>query len=251
MFSPIGKKKRLIEQKFSRGGERVGSSSPRSRSPTRGGSISPRSPSPSGSLDDTRQRMKLLAPTSMIAASGVLERALSDPGMTGVVMKRILEATARYRPGRDAITLKAFEAKTLEYSFFRQNLSTAFWLTFTDDEFQAVIEFFDPTKAGIIDGYSFMIAFTRLAAMRKDNEAQIVREKQEAFMRNKQAEEERDKIEKEKRNDLAVDYNFNEASKKSALRKLEQAAKNFDPYHPASPSTAAFEVRAIKAAVFK
>jgi hypothetical protein len=253
MFSPVGKKKLLIQQKFGGGGggpvsnDGARSASPNSRSPSRPGTSRPLSPE----KDDTKQKMKLLAPTSVIAATGVLESALSDAGMTGVVMRKILEATTRYRPHRDAILLKAFESKTLDYQFFRQNLATAFWLTFTDDEFQAVIEFFDPTKAGIVDGYSFMIAFTRLAAIRKDHESQLVREKQEEFIANKKAQEEREKLEKEKRNEMAVDYSFNEATKITALRKLEKAAKHFDPNHPSSPSTAAFEVKSIKPAVFK
>ncbi|RYH16498.1 hypothetical protein EON65_30015 [archaeon] len=96
-----------------------------------------------------------------------------------------------------------------------------------------------------------MIAFTRLAAMRKDHELALVREKQEAYEKSVQDSKERERIEKEKKNELAVDYNYNEATKTNALRKLERAAKNFDPYHPASPSTAAFEVKKIKPSVFK
>lgn len=249
MFSPVGKKKLLIQQKFARGDDRGRSLSPSSPHGGRPRSVSSGSPSPQP--ENVNEKIKLLAPTSAIAATSSLEKALADPGMPGVVMRKVMEATTRYRPHRDAILLKAFESKSMEYQFFRQNLNTAFWLTFTDEEFQAVVQHFDPTKAGIIDGYSFMIAFTRLAAMRKDSEAQVVREKQEIFERNKKDEEERQRIEKEKRNDLAVDYNFNAATQKSALRKLEHAAKNFDPYHPSSPSTIAFEVKSIKPAVFK
>eukprot|EP01039_Chlorochromonas_danica_P011214 gene11214-12506_t len=267
MFSPVGKKKILLQQKFARGDDSGHRALSPSSSPTRGhgtessrhsptrssfggASVSSRSTSPS----ERASRGKVKIPpssASQVAATGALERALSDPGMLGIVMRKILQATTNYRPHRDAILLKAFESKVLEYQFFRLNLNTAFWLSFSDEEFQTVVDYFDPSKAGLIDGYAFMIAFTRLAAIRKDHEAQLVREKQEEFLKNKEAEEERELIEIEKRNDLAVDYHFSEGVRKTALKKLELAAKNFDPYHPSSPSTAAFDVKFIKPAAFK
>eukprot|EP01031_Cornospumella_fuschlensis_P040448 gene40448-49296_t len=126
MFSPVGKKKYLIQQKFGGSTERaISPGSPGSRSPSRG----PRSRSSSPTLsqkDDSLKKLRLLAPTSVIAANGALEKALGDVGMTGQIMRKLLEATTRYRPHRDAILLKAFESKTMAYEFFRLNLNSAF-----------------------------------------------------------------------------------------------------------------------------
>jgi hypothetical protein len=253
MFSPIGKKKQLLQHKF--GGGSPPSSKP--GSPTHALSPSKRAATPTGNLEDTqnlrelRQKLSLQAPTSAIASTNRLEDALSDVGLLGVVIKKIMEGTARYRPERDSVLLKAFESRTIDYTLFRQYLNTAFWLTFTNDEFQVLVQYFDPTGAGILDGYSFMKAFVRLSAIRKERESTVVREKQDTFERTQKEEEERKKLEKLKRLESGVDYNFTAEVKKSALEKLQTAAKKFDPAHPASPSLAAFNVSHLKPLEFR
>lgn len=256
MFSPIGKKKILIQKKFNGG---VSPDSSRPGSPTNLLQSIPKSPSsPSrrgGSLSpdirEIRAKLKEQAPTSAIASTACLETALADPGTIGDVMRRILEATARYRPERDSVMLKAFESKTIDYYLFRQNLNAVFWLQFNDEEFNALVKYFDPTSTQLIDGYSFMIAFTRLSGIRKAKESAITREKQEMFEKQQAEERERKMLEKEKRMETAVDYNFTPEIKTAALKKLETAAKNFDPAHPSAPSTRAFDVAFLKPAEFR
>ena len=116
MFSPMGKKKILLQQKFG-GSTSTAAASPsdRSKSPNARRSHSP-------DLREIRKQIKELAPTSVIAATNRLENALTDVGLLGNVMKKILEATSRYRADRDSVMLKAFESRTLQYDFFRHNL---------------------------------------------------------------------------------------------------------------------------------
>ncbi len=248
MFSPMGKKKILLQQKF-------GGSPPRSISPNRGGrSISPsvQAISPhEGDLLELRKKLKILAPTSQVAASSKLETALSDVGTLGVAVRKILEATARYRSDRDGVMLKAFESKTLSYDFFRSNLQSVFWITFSDEEFKSVIEYFDPTHAGIVDGYSFMKAFVRLSGIRKDRESLEVREKQEAYEQSLKSEEERALLAKNKKLEQGIDYNYTPEIRLAALKKLEIAATKFDPGHPSAPSTRAFNINFVKPATFR
>jgi hypothetical protein len=276
MFSPIGKKKVLVQQKFGGGegslrinigddgsvqGSRIGSPSFRSLgSPSFRSNGSPshkRLDSPGGSIDsmqslrDIRQKLKDQAPTSAIASTVRLEEALSDVSYLGHVLRKIMEATSRYRPERDSIMLKAFESRTIDYTLFRNHLNQVFWLTFTNEEFEALINYFDPTHSGIVDGYSFMKAFVRLNGIRKDRESQVVREKQEAYETNLKAEEERKRLEKDKRLMSGVDYNFTPEIRKVAMEKFESAAKKFDPAHPSAPSLHVFNVSHLKPLEFR
>lgn len=142
MFSPIGKKKVLLQQKFggdivkqlslsndegsiAGGGYRLDSPSGKSLggSPSQKSMGSPtnrRLDSPGGSLDSThsirdiRQKMKEQAPTSAIASTAKLEDALAHVGILGDVIRKIMEATSRYRPERDSVVLKAFESRTID-----------------------------------------------------------------------------------------------------------------------------------------
>lgn len=99
---------------------------------------------------------------NIIASTSALESALCHVGNRGVVLNRIMDSTVRYRPDRDAIVLKAFQSTCIEYDLFRNSLYSTFWLQFNDDEFAALVEYFDPNNNGFLNGYDFMIAFTRL-----------------------------------------------------------------------------------------
>jgi hypothetical protein len=252
MFSPMGKKKLLLQQKF--GGTSAQPGSPPSLSPPRpststvGSAITSRD---DRDLKELKKKLKIQAPTSTVAASGRLEVALSDVGHLGDAMRRIMEATARYRPERDGILLKAFESRTIDYEFFRLNLRNVFWLSFSDDEFKALIEYFDPTSAELIDGYSFMKAFVRLSGIRKTRDSLEVREKQEVFEQSQKDDAEREQLAKEKKLEKGIDFGFNAAARLRAIEKLHAAAKRFDPGHPSAPSTRSFNINFVKPATFR
>jgi hypothetical protein len=169
----------------------------------------------------------------------------------GVVMRKIQEATVRYRPEKDAVILKAFQSKHIEYDKFRAYLYSAFWLGFDEVEFSAFLSYFDPDDDKVVNGYDFMIAFTRLNGMRKAKASSDVREKQEQFLIQQGAEQERKEQQQEKKMDLSVDFGFSDEVRGRAITKLHEAAFKFDPKHPSCGSPEAFDVNFMKPAVFK
>lgn len=243
MFSPMGKKKILLEQRY------VSTKSPSSKNNVE------QEPPTDLPLTMSSKSRKIRTTNELtwdsIASTSNLEKALSDMGTTGIVMNKILESTIRYRPEKDAVILKAFQSKHIEYDKFRSYLYSAFWLGFDDSEFQCFLEYFDPNKNGVLNGYDFMIAFTRLGAIRKSRESLAIREKQELFLLQQKENEERKQLEKEKKMELAADFSFSEEVRQLAIRKLNDAAFKFDPNHPACGSTEAFNVNFLRPAVFK
>lgn len=239
----MGKKKILLEQRYTSTKGRDGSPTADLNNNISEVSVSSKSRKIKSSKDQNFG--------DSIASTSNLEKALTDIGTLGVVMRKIMESTVRYRPEKDAVILKAFQSKHIEYDKFRSFLYSAFWLGFEDLEFESFVSYFDPQKDGILNGYDFMIAFTRLNAMRKSRESLAIREKQDMFIQQQKEEEERKQLEKEKKMELAADYGFSDEVRTRAIKKLKDAAFKFDPKHPASGSTEAFNVNFLQPAVFK
>ena len=261
MFSPVGKQKLLLQIKRAK---EMGAKDPLQKvlnqmeqrkqqqlAHSPGGSASLESPSPgkrrSGGTAESPEKKVMEG----VMSSSKLEKLLKDQGPPGVVTRRILEATVRYNPATDGVVLKAFQSRNISYDLFRHYLHSSFWLSFTDNEYSAVLDIFDPAESGCVDGYQFMIAFIRLGGMRKAMHAAEKRTENETFAANMKAEEERRLREAEKKNDIAADFNFDEATKETAMRKLAIAAKKFDPGHPSSPSLEAFNGKYMSAAVLR
>jgi hypothetical protein len=213
MFSPVGKKKHLLQMKMD-GVEAddmatelqkvpafTAASGKRHEFPTKAGDSSDDNPSPSSK----RKKVPLIRTNTSAASSMGLQAALADPGLEGIVMNRIMDATVRYNPEKDAHVLKAFQTKQIEYDRFRGLLHSIFWLQFNDEEYSALVQYFDPEKQGL-DGYQFMMSFIKLGAVRKDNMSMKVREKQEAFEKKKYDVDERKQLEMEKKMELAADF---------------------------------------------
>ena len=245
MFSPMGKKKLLLQQKFGSSGH-INTNSP--ISPTMITSSRSHTAQDTGQDSPTNEKVDLY---SSVASSSNLKKALEDPGVLGKIMNTVLSSTSRYRPNRDTIVLKAFESKCIEYKQFRFNLHSAFWLKFDDAEFKVLCEYFDPPNSGLIDGYSFMIAFTRLSAIRKSRETHKILLEQEIYAKELKEEEERKKLEKEKKTELKIDLDFDPSVRSTALKKLNTAATKFDPGHPAAMSTDAFDVNFLRPDAFR
>jgi len=166
MFSPVGKKKHLLQMKMygveadSMATELlklpsfVASSGKKIDSPTKAGSDGPEEQTPT----TKRKKVPLIPTESSVASSIGLQTALADPGVGGSALRKIMDSTVRYNPEKDAHVLKAFQSKQIEYDRFRQLLHSTFWLQFTDEEFSAVCQYFDPEKSGLgLDGYQFMM----------------------------------------------------------------------------------------------
>lgn len=254
MFSPIGKKKILLQIKRAK---EMGVKDPLAKvlaslpdSPSNK-SNAPSSSSPSPTKRNPHKTPQESASGDGIMSSSKLEKLLADKGTKGAVIRRILDSTVRYNPATDTTTLKAFQSRNISYDLFRHYLHSCFWLSFTDDEYNDVLEIFDAPDVGIIDGYQFMIAFIHLGGIRKQQHALIKRKENEQFLKEQQAEEDRKLREAEKKNEIAADFDFTEATRELAMKKLAAAAKKFDPGHPSSPSLEAFNGKYMSAAVLR
>lgn len=252
MFSPVGKKQVLLEIKRAKetgldlheAREIVLS---RKREQSQSGSPgSTMMPSPDKS---TKSRGGKSGEDGL--GTSKLSQLLSDKGMEGIVIKKIMDATVRYNPEKDQIVLKSFQNKFIEPELFRDILYKAFWLAFSDKEFHTMLDILDPGDTGYIDGYQFMIAFIRLGGIRKEKEAEKVRLENEAFIVKTKEEEAKKKMELEKKNDIAADFDFDDETRDQAMKKLVVAASKFDPAHPSSPSLEAFNGKYISAAVLR
>jgi len=239
MFTPIGKKKILLQLKLGAPKERILADDQESSISTK-----------ITQLTDQKEQNKKQSFIS-VASKTNLEEALSDIGKTGLMANKLMESTIRYKPETDADILKAFQSKNIEYNRFRQLLQSIFWITFDESEFKAFIEFFDSSSVGFIDGFDFMIAFIKLNTIRKDQKNTLVREKQDAIEEKKKADEENKKLLLNKKLDLAVDFDFTIEQQTNAFKKLQEAAIKFDPNHPASPNLDCFAILSMKASVFR
>lgn len=277
MFSPHGKQKLLLQIKLAedqgvkdplgRVLERNGYEHPRSRPTSQQGSRpgtrgESSRPSTSASGSESRRRRTGSADgnvtersssdaSAQVMNTSKLERLLHDDGVDGTVMRRIMESTVRYKPDRDAIVLKAFQSKHITYPLFRHYLNSAFWLSFSDLEYANLTSIFDPAGQGVIDGYSFMIAFIRLGGIRKDHHAAAVREQNESFILRQAAAEQQRQRELESKNQVAADFDFDAAIRKLALEKLVSAAKGYDPGSPSGATLEAFKASHLSVSVLR
>lgn len=253
MFSPVGKKKVLVQirnakssGKYVDAQELIAKLCPR-----------PKSTSPSKRIKedgeiDIKKKKSDAPPVDLyktVASSNFLENMLTNVSEAGVAMNKILESTIQYRPEKDADVLKAFQSKEIPYSDFRRYLATIFWLSFSDIEYEEVCKIYDVSKTGSIDGYQFMVSFIQLGSIRKARETKLVIEKQKKFEEEIAADEERKRLAIIKKNDSAVNYDFTVLDHASAKEKMTIAAKNFDP--STSPNLEGFNAAWIGPADFR
>ena len=141
MFSPVGKKQTLLEIKRAKEtgldlheAREIVLSRKREQSTT-GSPGSTMMPSPDKS---TKSRGGKKDEDGM--GTSKLNQLLSDKGIEGVVMRKVMDATVRYNPEKDQIVLKSFQNKFIEPDLFRDILYKAFWLAFSDKEFQSMLD---------------------------------------------------------------------------------------------------------------
>lgn len=190
-------------------------------------------------------------PSMIVSTTSNLVRLLSDPGLDGVVMNRVMESTNFYMPERDGVLMKSFESKSLDYANFRHFLHSSFRLVFQEPEFASMISIFDPCDVGHIDGYQFIISFKKLKNMKADRFAAEVREKQDLAIKQQKDEEQRKLLEAEKKMEFSINYDFDDIFKEKTMLKLEEAAKKFDPCHPSSPNLDSVLAINMKPAAFR
>lgn len=96
-----------------------------------------------------------------------------------------------------------------------------------------------------------MFYLCNTASIHKAKHAQKLREEQRDYeLRQKELAEEKE-MEKAKKNELSVNFDFDDATKFRAIAKMTEAAKKYDKNHPASVSLDGFEGASLNPAMFK
>jgi len=253
MFSPIGKKKLIVELKripiekreeFLKSNLIIKNKRNELNLSTERQQIKSESP--------PRERTPLVQTIAAgSSATRNLEYILQEDNLLGEVTRKIAEVAVRYRRERDAVILSVFNSNALSYQEFRDHLNRSFRLKFTDDEFKEVIKLFDNDSDGGIDGSEFLVCFTKLASIRKAKDAADLREKQYQYELTQKKKEEEKKYNLEKKMELLVDYNFTEEIRERALEKMTEAAKKYDKNHPAAVGLDGFNGEFLLPAQFK
>lgn len=166
---------------------------------------------------------------TVISSTINVTKLLNSDGIDGIVVRRMLESTVRIRLEKDVIHLQYFKSKDLDYTSFRSKLFDLFELVFNDEEFRYVTSLFDEYDTAQIDGFLFMIFYTKLSTVRKDRESSKIRAKDGNKIKQKEAGDERKKLEKEKKSVVSAEYDFSDETRDLALRKLTFAAKQYNP----------------------
>lgn len=251
MFAPVGRKKILL--KIQRAGEdkekiqqilqdyedkarKASVSPPRSRSRSR--SRSPGRGSTTPLQNSTIPRRQL---------EEMLE--LSDP--TAKVLTRIMEAAARYRPERDAVSLKAFNSQRLPYKLFRTHLHNVLGVTLSDYSFKLAKQIFDMNRQRSVNGYDFIVTFHSLGAIAKDKFMKELKEKEMKVEKIVKKKEERKLLLEEKRLESDIDFEINDEVNRSAISKLKVAAKAYDPGSPLALNLDGFAAAMLKPNLFR
>lgn len=91
-----------------------------------------------------------------------LEEILDEKSLMGSVAEKIAQVAIRYRRERDSVALRPFQTNSMTYAEFREHLKRSFRLTFTDEEFDCVKQLFDNNGDSDIDGSEFLVCFTKL-----------------------------------------------------------------------------------------
>lgn len=161
MFSPIGKKKVLVELKrvpLERREEYL----KRVNSPTKK-LLNRSQSSPVASISPPRARTPLIQSVGAgKSATRNLEYIMQEDSLMGEVCRRITEVAVRYRRERDSVALTVFNTNSLSYQEFRDHLYRSFRLKFSDEEFDACTKLFDNDGDQNIDGSEFLVCFTKM-----------------------------------------------------------------------------------------
>ena len=160
----------------------------------------------------------------------------------GRAIRKVAHVAARYEKGRDHVRISAFETSSIDYSNFRILLGRMFFVEFSDDEFKEVCRLFDADEDLEINGDEFIVCFTILSNIEKDNarKRNIKRRQQdhEIFLEI----EKKRLLDNEEFASGLVNYDFSEEESASAMRKITNAAHLYDRTHHSARSIKSFEI---------
>jgi Ca2+-binding EF-hand superfamily protein len=193
---------------------------------------------PFGTPETTRRKRP---PQSSVRNHHELERILDEDSVAGQAVRKVAKAASRFVKERDYVLISAFETSALDFANFRILLKRQFFLIFSDEEFVEVCDMFDTNNDQVVDGSEFIVVFTILSNIMKNQLRQKQRERklkdEEAFRKMEEAR----LAKKEKYLENAVDYNFTQKDEESALNKINRAAEIYDRTHHSARSISVFE----------
>lgn len=170
-----------------------------------------------------------------------LSKILKEDSVAGNAVRKVASAAVKFDKERDGVLISAFETSALDYDNFRMLLKRMFFLEFTDEEFIQVCEMFDIHDHHEVNGSEFVVVFTILSNIIKNEKRKEHRERKEQD-EIKYKEKNEEIISKLKSNiDNAVDYNFTELDRNNAINKINTAAAKYDRTHHTAKSLKSFE----------
>ncbi len=251
MFSPIGVKRQML-QNFQRAQqlgvevEEVTRANPFDkesfiRSQSRLGSFE--SFSGEDKDDETRPARKRRPKKKKYLTQNELHNKFKkDDGVLGRAVRKLTTAAVKFRKDRDGALLQCFETRSLNYEEFRLMLKKVFRLEFTDEEYEAAFNLFDTDKSRDIDGTEFLVYFTHLATIWKEDHKASLMQKIAEYHKNEAMEEAKKEAAIKAYYDQSVDYDYSEEDERSAMEKLQAGAKLYRKGHPSAKSIDGFEV---------
>lgn len=166
-------------------------------------------------------------------------------------MKKLTAASALYdknAPG--CVALDAFDAAFLTPGMFREVAKRTFNLVFEPKELAAMINQFENGK-GNLDCQKFLVHFIRVGAEEREKAKVIQLEKQRRDDSLRKSDHDRKLKALESKLVIDVSYEYTDAERDSAFKKLTVAAKKYDKNHPGAMSLEGFEEKTLKPHVFR
>jgi len=150
-----------------------------------------------------------------------------------------------------AMSMKAFEEKTMPPHVFREQLKMVFNMQVNAAELGALMSVFDLDGEGVIncDEFAKVILNMGIAEREKEVRETILRQKKADEARQRRIE--RKKAELESKNSLKVNYTYTEQEFQSAINKLTEAAWGYDKNMSGAPTLEAFEQKEMEPHVFQ
>jgi hypothetical protein len=271
MFSPVGLQKVMLEnyRRSLSTGDKPSSLSPAlsradSLSPTPGSENSPlkfrKSLSRMGSLDSfassdsgsgTKGRRNQKGIYSTIRNKRELMKILEDNSPAGKAFQKIANIAKKFDKDRDAVLISAFETTSLTYSDFRSLLKKMFLIDFTEEEFDQFCHLFDPSGLSEVNGSEFVVVFTILSNLLKDEKRKEEQERRERDELKARQRQEKYELRMGSIEESVVDYQIKEEDRTNALKKIEMAARTYDRTHHTAKSVKAFEVASMSPIEFR
>jgi Ca2+-binding EF-hand superfamily protein len=195
------------------------------------------------------EQVKLLEKAWRKSEFGVLD---FEAGTVDAVEQKFRTAAQVYSKARGS-SLEALEVSKLDAGVFQVMCRRLFDLKFSNTEMAAVLSMFPiEGESNFVDCPLFLNTFTKWSFEEKEKkrteELRIMRELEALNrMHNDKVSSELGEVAERE----TVDFTFSEKDKKTAVRKLEIGASNFDRSHPSSMSMDAFLVSKMSPATLK